>query len=120
MKFRVELARRAKQDFDDILTWIERRSPEGAEGWARRWQETVNQLSIAAETCMLAPESDRHDSQIYQIVFSTRHGLAYRALFQINGDLVSVITIRGPAGNIYNYNPFVFFGIPKKKKGEIL
>ena len=101
MKFRVALTRRAKYDLDDILTWIERRSQLGAQTWARRWQEIVNQLSTSADACVFAPESAHHDTEIYQIIFKTRRGLPYRALFHIDGDLVSIITIRGPGQDFF-------------------
>ena len=96
MTFRVELARRAKQDLDDILTWIERRSPQGALTWSLRWHEVIEQLKSSADSCGLAAESMKHDAQIRQLIFKTRRGLPYRVLFQIEGDLVSIITVRGP------------------------
>ena len=104
MKFHVVLTRRAKYDLDDILTWIERRSQQGAQTWARRWKKIVDQLSTGADACVLAPESAHHDTEIRQIIFKTRRGLPYRALFHIGGDLVSVITIRGPGQDFFEYD----------------
>ena len=96
MKLRVELSPKAERDVDDILTWIGQRSTKGAHTWSKRWDEVLEQLSNSAGSCGRAPESSKHDAELYQIVFKTRRGLPYRALFTINADVVSVVTVRGP------------------------
>jgi hypothetical protein len=60
----------------------------------------VGELRKRADGCGLAPEDAEHDSEIRQIVFKTRSGLPYRALFTIDGDQVHVIHVRGPGQDL--------------------
>lgn len=85
----------AERDLDQILTWLYRRSPVGAEKWLERWDETQVTLTENPERCALAPESKLHPIPIHQIIFRTRKGNPYRALFAIQENKVFVIHIRG-------------------------
>lgn len=100
MTFQVNLVPRAAEDVDEILGWIRRRSPSGAETWKRRWMAVLDDLARSADRASLAAESDDHREPIRQILFKTRRGRFYRALFVIRGNLVYVIHVRGPGQNL--------------------
>jgi len=44
----------------------------------------------------LAVESDYVDFEVREVLFKTRRGLVYRALYTIRGDEVFVLHVRGP------------------------
>src|SRR6056297_2721634 len=100
MSAEVELSFRAARGLDDILTWIADRSPQGARSWLERWSEICRVLSERPETCLLAPENSDHEEEIRHIVFKTRSGRKYRALFVIRGNQVFVTNLRGPGQDL--------------------
>lgn len=98
--FRVRLHWQAEHDLDEILDWLSRRSSVGAGTWYRRWLEVANNLTDSADKCPLAPENDEAELEIRHLVFKTRRGREYRAIFTIQGDTVVVLHIRGPGQDI--------------------
>lgn len=100
MSAEVELSFRAVRDLDDILTWIADRSPQGARIWLARWKEVCTILSERPESCLLAPENSDHEEEIRHVVFKTRNGRKYRALFVIRGYQVFVTNLRGPGQDL--------------------
>lgn len=96
MSFRVDLTYRAERDVDHILSYLTKRSPQGATTWADRWDEVLSDLATNARQKSLAPENDDHDEVLHHVVFKTRHGRKYRAIFVIRGNLVFVPHVRGP------------------------
>ena len=100
MTYRAGLTYRAERDLDHILAWLAERSPDGAAAWHRRWQEVIDELCRTADRCQLAPENDDHDEEIRHVIFKTRQGRKYRALFVIRGELVLVVHVRGPGQDV--------------------
>ena len=100
MSTEVELSFRAEKDLDAILAWISGRSPQGARMWLARWKEVCRFLSDRPESCLLAPENSDHEEEIRHIVFKTRSGRRYRALFVIRGHRVFVTNLRGPGQDL--------------------
>ena len=96
MTFRVHLTDAAKADIHAILRWIEKRSPAGAETWYRRWLQALETLGQRADALGLAPESEDHSESIHQVIFKTKHGRPYRALFAVRKSDVFVLHVRGP------------------------
>jgi plasmid stabilization system protein ParE len=97
MTFRVHLTSRAERDVDHILDYLFQRSPQGAATWAARWDEVLVDLSRFADQKPIAPENADHDVELRHVVFKTRRGRKYRAIFFIQGDdLVLVTHVRGP------------------------
>jgi plasmid stabilization system protein ParE len=96
MSFVVSLLWRAQRDLDHIVTWLAERSPQGSAVWLEKWDEIVESLKQSADRCPLAPENDDHDLEIRHVIFKTRHGRPYRALFTMRADHVFVMHIRGP------------------------
>jgi len=57
-------------------------------------------LSEQGDTLGIAPEDADHDETIYQIIFRTRRGLPYRALFVVRENDVYVLRVRGPGQDL--------------------
>lgn len=100
MKFNAQLSWRAERDLDHILAWLNERSPQGAASWLRVWDQTFLTLRSSADEYGIAPESDDESFQIRQILFRTRKGRDYRALYTIQGNEVLVMHIRGPGQDL--------------------
>ncbi|MGD9722956.1 MAG: type II toxin-antitoxin system RelE/ParE family toxin [Pirellulales bacterium] len=96
MTFRVNLTDAAKDDIRAILRWIAERSPDGAEAWYGRWLAVLESLKEGGASFGLAPESEDHSESIRQVVFRTKRGRRYRALFSVRDDQVFVLHVRGP------------------------
>ena len=99
-KFNAQLLWRAERDVDHILTWLNERSPHGAASWLRTWDRTFAMLESSADEYGLAPENEDHELEIRQIMFRTRKGRDYRALYTIRGNDVYVMHIRAPGQDL--------------------
>ena len=93
---KVQLTSRAQHDVDEIVQWLHNRSPQGASSWYRRWKEILTQLKASADKSALAPESADHDEAIRHVMFRTRRGKSYRALFVVRRHDVWILHVRGP------------------------
>ncbi len=96
MSFHVHLTDSASADLRAILGWIAERSPAGSEAWYRRWLEVLDSLKERTDSYGLAPESEDHTEQIRQVIFRTKRGRPYRALFVLRDKEVFVLHVRGP------------------------
>ncbi|QEG35913.1 type II toxin-antitoxin system RelE/ParE family toxin [Bythopirellula goksoeyrii] len=100
MSFRVNLTLRAETDVSEILQYIRERSPQGAATWADRFDQVLAELTESANRKPLAPENGDHEEEIRHVVFKTRVGKKYRAIFLIREDLVLVTHVRGPGQDL--------------------
>jgi plasmid stabilization system protein ParE len=100
MTFSVTVTSSAKQNVRSIIRWIEERSRSGAETWYRRWLEVLKRLGESGGTFGIAPEDEDHEETIYQVIFKTRRGLPYRALFIVRGNQLYVLHVRGPGQDL--------------------
>jgi plasmid stabilization system protein ParE len=98
--FEPQLLPRALRDIESIVQFLFERSPQGAAAWIERWQRVLDQLRTQPLDCGLAPESGRYDADVRQVLFKTRRGRMYRALFTVVGRGVFVLHIRGPGQNL--------------------
>ena len=101
MTFRVNLTDAARDDVRAILRWIENRSEAGALTWYRRWLQVLNTLESRADSLGLAPESEEHSEPIHQVIFKTKHGRPYRALYILRERNVFVLHVRGPGQDFF-------------------
>lgn len=100
MSYSVFLTPRATREVDEILDWISERSPRGAMTWAARWDEVIDELGQRPDTFGIAPEGRGSGAEIRHVIFKTRHGNPYRALFVVHKDQVWVIHVRGSGQDI--------------------
>lgn len=95
MTYRVEVSEPAERDADVTYAWLHQRSPQGAVRWWKAFLASLEKLKKHAGGLALAPEADHFDEPLRQILFRTRRGHAYRAMFVIRGHIVHVLRVRG-------------------------
>lgn len=100
MSFTVHLTDSARDDIRAILRWIENRSVAGAATWYRRWLEVLETIRERGGSMGLAPESQSHSDPIQQIIFKTKRGLPYRALFSVREKNLFILHVRGPGQDL--------------------
>ena len=96
MIYRVDLTARAEADIERIFAWLSERSQEGADRWYESFWNSAERLKTFPSACGLAPESAEVNHELRQMLFGTRKGRTYRALFVISGDVVRILCVRGP------------------------
>jgi len=96
MTYRIVVQPVAADDVRQLFLWIAERSPEGAVRWYRQWLKVIEFLQRNPLVYGLAPESDYIEAEIRQVLFRTRQGRTYRALFSIDGEIVRILHVRGP------------------------
>lgn len=96
----VRLTSQARADVDQILAYLLERSAQGAASWANRWEETVHDLAHSGHRRPLAPEDAYHSELIRHVVFRTRRGRSYRALFTVRGEILYILHVRGPGQDL--------------------
>jgi plasmid stabilization system protein ParE len=95
--FQVGFSRRADRDVAQILEWLKERSPQGARRWLEALEQARTRLSQTPFSFPLAEEAEAFSEPIRQILFRTRRGNTYRALFVIRADEVTILCVRGGA-----------------------
>ena len=96
MTYRVQPTAQAEADIDRIFAWLSERSPEGARRWYESFWDSAERLKTMPLSCGLAPENDDFADEVRLMLFGTRRGRTYRALFVVRGDLVQILCVRGP------------------------
>jgi plasmid stabilization system protein ParE len=96
MTYNAQSTARAEADVDHIYQWIFERSEEGAVRWYNAYCEAAERLRSSPLACGIAPESKNFAEQVRHILFKTRQGSTYRALFVVRGDTVHILCVRGP------------------------
>src|SRR3954467_575095 len=96
MTYRVTILRRAWQDVLAFEGYISARSKQGARSWVKSIDRALAILKKNPLREPLAPESEGRPEEIRNIMFRTRKGGTYRAIFLVQGDEVRVLHVRGP------------------------
>lgn len=94
MNYRVHELSLAEADVRAIFDWISQRSPQGVEAWLDAYDEMIDGLTRFVGHGV-APEDVSVDFKVQQVVFKTRHGNAYQALYFVEGEDVYVLRVRG-------------------------
>lgn len=96
MKFTVHELPKAQIDKRHIVAWLFQRSSQGAAAWLTAYDGMLERLRLAADSLPLAAENDHFEFDIRQVLFKTRRGRIYRAIFFVEGLDVYVLRVRGP------------------------
>ena len=96
MTFTVHELPKAKWDKRHIFEWLFERSPQCAAAWLDAYDQVVERLRTAADTLPFAQESSDLDLEAKQILFKTKRGRIYRAVFHVDGADVYILRVRGP------------------------
>jgi plasmid stabilization system protein ParE len=100
MSYQVTLLPAARRELATIYDWLAKRSPQGARTWFNRFTEALLTLEENPLSCGLAPESELTDEEVRQLIFKTKRGRRYRAIFTVSQDTVHLLHIRGPGQDL--------------------
>lgn len=92
----------AEHDIQSQFDYLLQRSEIGARNWVDALEEALASLPQRADYCGLAAESKSYDESIREILFRTRLGNAYRALFVVRGEVIHILHVRGPGQDQLN------------------
>ncbi|MGA2705513.1 MAG: type II toxin-antitoxin system RelE/ParE family toxin [Isosphaeraceae bacterium] len=96
MTYSVSILLRARQDVQQIFDWLAARSEQGAQSWFESFEISVSALSKNPFLAAIAPENDHCEREIRHVLFRTRQGRFYRALFTVVESEVRILRVRGP------------------------
>jgi plasmid stabilization system protein ParE len=96
MSYRIQPSAQAEADIDRIFTWLSGRSPEGAARWYESFWEGAKRLKEFPLSCAIAAEAKDFPEELRCMLFGTKKGRAYRALFAVRGNVVHILCVRGP------------------------
>ena len=96
MKFQVIVVPQAQREIQQQFDYIKNRSTQGANSWANAFHASLGALETRPESFALSAESEDHSEDIRDLLFRTRRGGTYRALFVIRDKTVFVLHIRCP------------------------
>lgn len=95
MAYRVELAKSAESQLEELYLWVMERAPTQGAAWYNGLEQAIASLDQHPERCSIAPESFDPDSPI-RILRYGRRPHVYRVFFTIDHHekIVRVIHIR--------------------------
>ncbi len=95
MTYRVRVLARARDDLHGFVAFVAERSPQGAARLLTRFEDAVARLEENPFVAPIAPESEELGEEVRHIMFRTKAGRTYRALFVVVGEEVRVLRVRG-------------------------
>jgi len=95
MSHQVRILARAQEDFEALVAWISERSPQGAERWVASFEVALSKLENNPFIQPMASESKELGEEVRNVMFRTKAGRTYRALFVVVGDEVRILRVRG-------------------------
>ena len=95
MAYRVEIARRAESDLEELYLWVVERAPQQGARWFNGLERAVLSLDQYPKRCPVAPESFDPDRPVRVLTYGRRPH-AYRIFFTVDDDseIVRVLHIR--------------------------
>lgn len=96
MSLSIRILPRAGADVRQIYSYIETRSPNGANRWEEAFKQAVQGAAAHPLQCGLAPEDQFARFELRQSLFKTRRGLTYRFVFTLLDEELVVLRVRGP------------------------
>ena len=94
MTYRVHELKLAQADIRSIFHWIREKSPQGAEAWLDAYERMIEGLTRFVGHSV-APEDKEAVFKVQQVLFSTKWGSTYRALYTVEGEDVYILRVRG-------------------------
>lgn len=90
------MSHEARANVADIHALIAEASSLGADRWLDAFEDAIARLERYPLSFGLAPESEFAPRELRQILFKTRRGRIYRAVYFVDGDVVKITHVRGP------------------------
>ena len=96
MRYRFILTAQAEADIHRIYDRLSERSLEGARRWYESFWGAVERLKTNPLACGFAYEHKDFPEELRHLLFGTRKGRIYRALFMVQGDEAVILAIKAP------------------------
>lgn len=95
MACRVELAKSAEAQLEELYLWVMERAPRQGEAWFKGLEHAILSLEHHAERCPIAPESFDPDRPVRVLQYGRRPHV-YRVFFAVDAraKLVRVLHVR--------------------------
>ena len=95
MAYRVEIARRAEADLEQLYLWVVGRAPQQGARWFNGLERAVLSLDRLPKRCPVAAESFDPDRPVRVLTYGRKPD-AYRIFFSIDDDaeIVRVLHVR--------------------------
>jgi toxin ParE1/3/4 len=95
MAFRVEIAKSAELQLEELYLWVVGRAPTQGAAWFNRLEKTILSLDLNPERCPIAAETFDPDQPVRVLNFG-RSPHVYRVFFTVDDsvDVVRVVHIR--------------------------
>ena len=95
MAYRVEVARRAESDLEELYLWVVERAAQQGARWFNGLERAVLSLDQHPKRCPVAPESVDPDRPVRVLTYGRRPH-AYRIFFTVDDDaeVVRVLHVR--------------------------
>ena len=95
MAYRVEIARSAELQLEELYLWVIDRAPTQGAAWFNRLEKAILSLTLTPERCPIAAESFNPDLPVRVLNFG-RSPHVYRVFFTVDerADVVRVVHVR--------------------------
>ncbi len=95
MAYRVEIAKSAEAQLEELYLWVVQRAPSQGAAWFNRLEQTILSLDLNPERCPIAPESFDPDQPVRVLNFG-RSPHVYRVFFTVDdsANVVCVVHVR--------------------------
>ena len=95
MAYRVEIARNAEADLEELYLWAVARAPQQGAGWFNGLEQAILSLDQHPMRCPVAPESIDPDHPVRVLSYG-RKPHVYRVFFTVDDDakVVRVVHVR--------------------------
>lgn len=89
MNYKVQLSQRARREIEDAYLYIRRDAPLSAKRWRAKLQKAISSLRSFPERHSILFDANTAGREIRQTIFGV-----YVVLYSIDGNTVSVLTVR--------------------------
>lgn len=95
MAYRVEIAKSAEAQLEELYVWVAQRASSQGAAWFNRLEQAILSLDQNPERCPIAPESFDPDQPVRVLNFG-RSPHVYRVFFTVDGsaNVVRVLHVR--------------------------
>lgn len=95
MAYRVEIAKSAERQLEELYLWVMDRAPAQGAAWFNRLEKTISSLDLNPERCPIAIESFDPDQPVRVLNFG-RNPHVYRLFFTVDeaAKAVRVVHVR--------------------------
>jgi toxin ParE1/3/4 len=95
MAYRVEIAKSAEAQLEELYLWVVKRAPTQGAAWFNRLEQTILSLDLNPNRCPIAPESFDPDQPVRFLNFG-RSPHVYRVFFTVDetANVVRVVHVR--------------------------